>query len=160
MMEIANDIEQRIISITRDMAAPPDQVFAAWADCDPARCWRAPEDFSVTRCELDFRQGGGYRFCMRAPDGTEQCSRGEFTHVDAPGRLVFTWLREDSTGDIWCDTVVSITIKEQEGGSRVNVEQTAFATEEQCAEHRGGWNELLDRLSSCVAHEPVEPPIA
>ncbi|HNE81623.1 MAG TPA: SRPBCC domain-containing protein, partial [Flavobacteriales bacterium] len=100
----------------------------------------------LPHCEQDFRVGGAYRFCMRAPDCSDHWVRGEYTHIDPPRRLVFTWLREDNEGDIWCDTVVCITLKEQGGATLLTLEQTTFATVAHCEEHAVGWGECLDRL--------------
>jgi uncharacterized protein YndB with AHSA1/START domain len=72
--------------------------------------------------------------------------RGEYTHIDPPIRLVFTWLREDAQGDIWCDTVVEITLEERGKATLLTLTQTTFATVAHCEEHTFGWNQCLDRM--------------
>jgi uncharacterized protein YndB with AHSA1/START domain len=87
---------------------------------------------------------------MRAPDGSDHWVRGAYTLVDPPERLVFTWLREDGDGDIWCDTVVEIILEQRGATTLLTLNQTTFATVEHCKEHNAGWNECLDRLAEHV----------
>lgn len=136
----------RTLVLTRMLNAPRELVFQAWTDPKHLVHWWGPSDFTLPHCEQDFRLGGNYRFCMRSPDGSDHWVRGEYTYIDPPSRLVFTWLREDAEGDIWCDTVVSITLEEQDGRTKLILEQTTFATVAHCEEHAFGWNQCLDRL--------------
>lgn len=147
-MEAMIDTDQRTLVITRMLKAPAQIVFDAWSDPKHLVRWWGPSDFTLPHCEQDFRVGGKYRFCMRAPDGSDHWVRGEYTHIDAPARLVFTWLREDDQGDIWCDTVVAITLEQRGTDTLLTLNQTTFATQAHCDEHRDGWNECLDRLST------------
>jgi uncharacterized protein YndB with AHSA1/START domain len=146
MMETTTDIEQRTLVLTRTLNAPRELVFEAWSDPKHLVRWWGPTDFTLPHCEQDLRVGGKYRFCMRAPDGSDHWVRGEYTHVKAPSRLVFTWLREDATGDIWCDTIVEITLEQRGATTLLTLNQTTFATVAHCEEHAIGWNECLDRL--------------
>ena len=150
MMDIAPDIEQRTLVLTRTLDAPARIVFEAW--CQPKHLvhWWGPKDFTLPHCEQDLRVGGKYRFCMRAPDGSEHWVRGEYTLIDEPRRLVFTWLREDGD-DIWCDTVVDLTFVERAGRTVLTLNQTTFATVAHCEEHAFGWNECLDRMTAYTA---------
>lgn len=150
MMEIATDTDQRTLVLTRTLNAPRELVFEAWSDPKHLVRWWGPTDFTLPHCEQDFRVGGKYRFCMRAPDGSDHWVRGEYTHINVPARLVFTWLREDATGDIWCDTVVEITLEQRGAATLLTLNQTTFATVAHCEEHAVGWNECLDRMVAFV----------
>jgi uncharacterized protein YndB with AHSA1/START domain len=48
---------------------PPEAVFAAWTDPESIKQWFAPRPYSITRCEIDLRPGGGFR---TDPDGRQQ----------------------------------------------------------------------------------------
>lgn len=149
-MEPVIDTGQRTLVLTRALNAPRELVFEAWSHPKHLVRWWGPSDFTLPHCEQDFRVGGKYRFCMRAPDGSDHWVRGEYTHIDAPARLVFTWLREDEQGDIWCDTVVAITLEQRGTDTLLTLNQTTFATVAHCDEHRGGWSECLDHLDHFV----------
>ena len=145
------ETDQRTLVLTRMLNAPRELVFQAWTDPGHLVRWWGPNDFTLPHCEQDFRVGGKYRFCMRAPDGSDHWVRGEYTHIDAPSRLVFTWLREDSDGDIWCDTVVEIILEQRGTSTLLTLNQTTFATVAHCKEHNTGWSECLDRLEQYMA---------
>lgn len=151
-METLTDAEQRTLVISRMMNAPARLVFDAWSDPKHLVHWWGPTDFTLPHCEQDFRVGGKYRFCMRAPDGSDHWVRGEYTHIDPPSRLVFTWLREAEDGDIWCDTIVAITLEQRGASTLLTLNQTTFATVPHCEEHSIGWNECLDRLGRFIAN--------
>ncbi|MBK6542647.1 MAG: SRPBCC domain-containing protein [Flavobacteriales bacterium] len=140
------DTDQRTLVLSRMINAPRELVFEAWSHPKHLVRWWGPNDFTLPYCEQDFRVGGKYRFCMRAPDGSDHWVRGEYTHINAPSRLVFTWLREDGEGDIWCDTVVEITFEQRGTTMLLTLNQTTFASVVHCEEHALGWNETLDRL--------------
>lgn len=145
-METTTDIDQRTLVLSRTLNAPCELVFQVWSDPQHLVRWWGPADFTLPHCDQDFRVGGKYRFCMRAPDGSEHWVRGQYLEISDPHRLVFTWLREDEQGDIWCDTVVRITLHQNGQRTELHLEQTTFATVAHCDEHRGGWSECLDRL--------------
>lgn len=149
-MDFAPDIERRTVMLTRAFHAPARSVFEAWSHPKHLVRWWGPTDFTLPHCEQDFRAGGKYRFCMRAPDGSDHWVRGEYLEITPHVRLVFTWLREDSEGDIWCDTVVAITLEQRGATTLLTLNQTTFATVPHCEEHSVGWNECLDRLSSFI----------
>ena len=152
-MEAGTDIAKRTLVLTRTFHAPAALVFDAWSDPKHLVRWWGPNDFTLPQCEQDFRVGGRYRFCMRGPDGSDHWVRGEYTLIDRPHRLVFTWLREDADGDIWCDTVVAITLEQRGAVTLLTLNQTTFATVPHCEEHSVGWNECLDRLVRYVGSD-------
>lgn len=152
-MEAGTDIAKRTLVLTRTFQAPAALVFDAWSDPKHLGRWWGPNDFTLPHCEQDFRVGGRYRFCMRGPDGSDHWVRGEYTMIDRPHRLVFTWLREDADGDIWCDTVVAITLEQRGAVTLLTLNQTTFATVPHCEEHSVGWNECLDRLVRYVGSD-------
>ncbi|MBA2379414.1 MAG: SRPBCC domain-containing protein [Blastocatellia bacterium] len=45
-----------------------------------------PNEFTLPFCEVDFRVGGAYRFCMLAPDGSEHWVTGEYRTIAKPNR--------------------------------------------------------------------------
>jgi len=85
-----DDAMVREISITRIFAAPRDLVWRAWTEAEQLARWFMPHGFTVPACEVDLRVGGSFRMTVRAPDGTESPTGGEFKEIDPPQRLVFT----------------------------------------------------------------------
>lgn len=152
--------DQRTLVITRTLNAPRELVFEAWSRPEHWVKWWG----TLPHCEQEVRVRGAFRFCMRAPDpgsGTgamrDHWVRGEYTYIDPPSRLIFTWLREDGEGDIWCDTVVSIALEQRGKSTLLTLEQTTFATVAHCEEHAIGWGECLDRMTEYVVLSAKNP---
>lgn len=138
------------LKLVRDLNAPRELVFEVW--CEPKHLvnWWGPNDFTLPHCEVDFRVGGRYRFCMRSPGGEDHWVTGEYKIIDEPLSLAFTWIREDRNGKALCDTLVNISLEEHNGGTRLTLQQTGFDSVPYRDEHRMGWNECLDRLIGYV----------
>lgn len=84
-----SSILEREIVLSRVIAAPRDRVFAAWTDPAQVSQWFGPKGFITTTHEIDVREGGVWRFDMRAPDGTNYPNRIVYREIKAPERLVF-----------------------------------------------------------------------
>jgi hypothetical protein len=55
------------LELIREVPVPPEAVFAAWTDPESLKEWFAPRPYSITRCEIDLRPGGGFRTAMNSP---------------------------------------------------------------------------------------------
>ena len=84
---------EKQFTITRVFDAPREMIWRAWTDPDEAAAWWHPRGVVTPResVELDVRSGGGYRYTMIAPDGSEYPTVGTYREVVPLERLVFTW---------------------------------------------------------------------
>ncbi|HWJ95613.1 MAG TPA: SRPBCC domain-containing protein, partial [Telluria sp.] len=90
-MALATDsIASRQYQLTtaRVFKAPRALVFSAWSADEHVRNWFSPEHFTVPDACVEFRVGGRFDVCMRAPDGTEHWTRGIFLEIVRDTRLV------------------------------------------------------------------------
>jgi uncharacterized protein YndB with AHSA1/START domain len=87
---------------------------------------------------------------MRSPEGEDHWVRGEYKVIDEPQRLVFSWLRENADGSVWCDTLVEINFEVNGDSTMFRMLQTGFGSAAHRDEHRGGWSECLNRLAAYV----------
>jgi uncharacterized protein YndB with AHSA1/START domain len=140
----------RELVITRVFDAPCKIVFEAWTKAEHLVRWFGPSDFTLPFCEIDFRVGGSYRFCMRSPEGEDHWVWGEYHEIARPEAIKFTWNREDADGKIWTSTVINLTFVEHEGGTRFTLRQGLFEKRPFCEEHGFGWSQALDRLGGFV----------
>src|SRR5258705_12034649 len=62
-----NETERMVV--TRVFDAPRELVWKAWTDPKYVMQWWGPKGFSCPACEIDFRVGGKFRFCIGMPDG-------------------------------------------------------------------------------------------
>jgi len=144
-------VAERTLIIERIFDAPPEIVFEAWTKPEHLTKWWGPTAFTLPFCELDFREGGRYRFCMRSPAGEDHWVWGEYKAIEPPERLEFTWNREDADGNIWNSTVVRLTFANADGRTKFTLNQTLFDTTADRDDHNGGWTQCLERLNSYVS---------
>jgi uncharacterized protein YndB with AHSA1/START domain len=81
----------RQIIIVRQFDAPARVLFLAYSKPEHLKQWFGPVGWPLTRCEMDFRVGGLYRFAMTGPDGAEgPLFGGEYLEIEPGKRLVYT----------------------------------------------------------------------
>jgi len=73
---------------SREIAAPVEQVFAAFSD--PARLarWWGPVGFTNTFNVCEFENGGRWSFTMHGPNGGNYPNESVFAEIDAPKKVV------------------------------------------------------------------------
>lgn len=85
----------REIVMVRTFEASADLVFDALTQPELLRRWYGPTEWSLTRCEVDLRVGGAWRFELRRPDGRVVVQLGVYREISPPYRLVNTESWED-----------------------------------------------------------------
>jgi len=98
--------------------------------------------------ELDFKVGGSYRREMRFPDGSLHVLSGRYLEIDAPRRLVYTYLWETLPGAP--ETTVQIDLTEEEGGTALRLVHSGFEDEEMAGDHGSGWDLCFDQLDELL----------
>lgn len=126
-------------------------VFEAWTTCEHLAKWWGPNEFTLPFCEIDFRVGGSYRFCMRSPDRTDYWVWGEYREIERPKRIVMTWNRENDKGELWSSTIAEITFNAFGNKTALRLHQSVFESIEFRDQHNGGWTQCLDRLATYAA---------
>ena len=94
----------REIVVTRMFDAPPHIVFEAWTKAELMQQWWAPKSLGVPlrSCEMDVREGGGYRLEFGHDAATAMAFFGRYLEVVPPSRLVWT---NDESADAAVTTV-------------------------------------------------------
>ena len=149
-MDAATSVQQELF-LTRELNAPRERVFAAWTDPDQASVWWAPQDCTPLSCEMGVRPGGVWRRRMRVPDGTVIAKHGVYREVVAPERLVFTYSTTYADGSVDPETLVTVTLADLGGRTRLTLRHQAFRTEASRTSHEGGWASCLQRFAAFVA---------
>ena len=117
------------------------QVFHAWVS-------ESTVIPPVTRNEIDLRVGGKVRLYTEM-EGRTSVMTGEYKVVAPPDWLEYTW-EWDKNGEL---TTVSVTFKDVEGGSEVQVSHAGFTSPESRANHAFGWDSYLCRLQDKLEKE-------
>lgn len=87
---------------------------------------------------------------MQPPEGDAFHIRGTFRAVQAPRRLIFSFIYEEPDPDDQ-ETLVTLVFEPADPGARVVLDQGAFKTAERLELHHRGRSETLDRLEQFLA---------
>ena len=130
------------ITISRTVAAPPDEAWRAWADAGELARWWWPQ-LPDTNYDWTPEEGAAYRIdSVAAGFGVH----GVFTRVDRPRLLALTWIWSSDEPGASPEDTVEVSF-EAEGADKtvVTVRHTSVAhVAEGGAEQ--GWNAVMDRL--------------
>lgn len=137
--------------VRRHLAASPESVFAAFARAEVVAQWLTPApDVKLTVLELEFREGGRYRFAYDTPDGQRMLVGGEYRNIEAPTRLVFSWLIEPPDVHAGIESQVTVSITPSAAGSDLVLLHERFDRADANARHAQGWAGALDQLQQLL----------
>ena len=140
--------ERYLIDIRRTFAAPPERVFDAFRDPELLGRWAAPGEHRTERVDMDFEVGGRYRREMRFPDGSLHVLTGEYLEIDAPRRLVYTYVWESIPGAP--ETKVEIELEGASGATELHLVHSGLSPGEMAYDHRAGWEACFDQLETLL----------
>jgi uncharacterized protein YndB with AHSA1/START domain len=138
-----------VLRLERTFNAPASEVFEAWTSAEVLRrWWHAEHLWETPIAEVDARVGGAIRLVMQNPaEGTEYAGRGEYTILDPPRRLAFTWVWEYEPS---LRQLVEVEFIDH--GDRTTVVMTHTGLPEaETDEYRDGWQNSFDNLDVALA---------
>jgi len=137
------------LTVTRDIAAPPEAVFDAWLDPAVARRFLfATPDGEMLTCEIDARVGGRALIVERRASGDAH-HHLLFDEIDRPRRLVFRFRADPAKEGEW--TRVTIDLAAHGDGTRLTLTHEmdpAWAAYEE--QTRKGWTMILASLATAL----------
>lgn len=147
-MQTSKETSTGVLRITRTFPAKRERVFDALTKPEQVAQWWGPAGFTLPQADLDLRVGGKYRFKMQPPQGDAMMLTGTFKEIDPPSKLVYSWAFDGAP-----QTLVTIELKEAEGGTEVNLIHEPFPSKELVAQHDDGWQGGFDRLEAILRKE-------
>jgi uncharacterized protein YndB with AHSA1/START domain len=133
--------------VRRHLSAPPARVFAAFADAEVIAQWLTPApEVKLTVLELDFREGGRYRFAYDTPEGQRMLVSGVYSKIEAPSRVEFSWLIEPPDVHAGIESQVTVSISPSANGTDLLILHERFGREDANARHAEGWAGALEQL--------------
>jgi len=143
---------------SRVFRAPRDLVFRAWSDCGHLTNWWGPSGWTLPVCEMDFRVGGTWQYCMRSPEGETSCGASTYHEIVEPERIVYTDAFTDADGKPIADMpemVITVSFAEVADGTKLtSVARFATAKDLEFGVGIGmeqGLRETWDRLDAYLA---------
>jgi len=138
--------------VRRRFAAGPEAVFAAFSEARLVSRWLKPSpDIALTLVEFDFREGGGYRFAYRVPEGQTVIVTGRYRSIVRPSRIVFSWIIEPPDEHAGIESEVTVTISPAGHGTELIIRHEKLGRADAIARHAGGWQGALDQLEQALA---------
>jgi uncharacterized protein YndB with AHSA1/START domain len=149
----SESIADREVVITRTYDAPARLLFEAWSKPEHLMKWFGPIGWPLTLCEVDFRQGGRFRFAMTGPSGRQdQPFGGEYLEIVPNRKIVFDNAFEAPGSP---KMITTVTFDEKNGRTTLT-HHTLFASVAMKNEYVGmgfvqGVGSGLDQLTDVVA---------
>jgi uncharacterized protein YndB with AHSA1/START domain len=138
-----------VLEIERTFDASPEEVFDAWTNEEVLRRWfHADPEWETPTAEVDVRVGGRLRLVMRDPQaGEDHGASGEYTVVDPPRRLAFTWTWDDQDSE---RQLIELEFTASDGATTVRMTSHGISTEERRDSHREGWGICFDNMDQAL----------
>jgi uncharacterized protein YndB with AHSA1/START domain len=155
----------RTYVMERVFDAPRELVFEAYSTAEHLKNWWGPKGWTLPFCEVDFRPGGTWLYCMKGPVGSEDGEMMEswgkavYQEIIEPERIVYKDTFVDSDGSRVEGTpemLITVEFVEEEGKTRL-ISKTLFESAEQLQQvlemgMEQGFSETLDRLEAYLAN--------
>ena len=118
--------------ITRTFDAPRDLLWQMWTTAEHLRNWWGPEGWTLPVCEMDFRPGGSWFYCMEGPDDMQSCGIARYLEIEPPQRIVYEDAFADAEGNVVEGMPVAQIILEfiAEGDKTTVISITRYPTKE------------------------------
>jgi uncharacterized protein YndB with AHSA1/START domain len=78
-------VEGRELTLERVFDAPRELVFQAFSEAEHLKQWWGPRGWTLTVCDIDFRPGGVWHYCMKCMDKNQ----GDFYGMESWGKAVY-----------------------------------------------------------------------
>ena len=140
--------------------APRELVFAAFTEAEHLKNWWGPRGWELTACNIDFREGGAWHYCMKCMDqnqgdfyGMESWGKAVFHEIVAGEKFVYTDYFSDADGNVseGMPAALSTVLFEEVDGKTKVTSLVKYPTEEELKKvlemgMQQGITETWDRL--------------
>jgi uncharacterized protein YndB with AHSA1/START domain len=104
LSRVEND---RVLVLERIFDAPRELVFNMFKEPEHLKQWWGPNGWELPVCNVDFRSGGVWHYCMKCVDqnqgdyyGMESWGKGVYKEIIEPGKIVYVDSFSDSEGNV------------------------------------------------------------
>ena len=139
------------LTVKRRFKASPAKVFAAWTDPEKVKHWMGPGQVRVVEAQADARPGGRYRWHMQSPEGKDHDVGGVYREVVKNEKLVFTWAWKVAPPDEPHESLVTVLLKPDGGGTLLTLTHEHLFDEESREGHEKGWLGTFEKLERLLA---------
>ena len=72
------------IKVVRRLTSNRDTLWTMWTQAQHLQHWWGPQGWTMPICQVDFRPGGTWFYCLQDPDGNRYCNKTIYGVIDAP----------------------------------------------------------------------------
>ena len=150
--KVNEPIADRTVIITRVFDAPACLLFEAFSKPEHVMKWFGPKGWPLTLCEMDFRQGGRFRFARTGPRSKQNTPfGGEYLEIVPNRKIVYDNGFETPGAE---KMIVTVTYDEKDAETTLTI-RTVFASVAMKNHHVGmgyerGVGSGLDQLAEVV----------
>ncbi|MFB9324486.1 SRPBCC domain-containing protein [Paenibacillus aurantiacus] len=137
--QMLSKVEGNVLTLERVFNAPRELVFQAFSDAEQLKQWWGPRGWSIPVCNVDFRPGGIWHYCMKCEDkaqgdfyGMESWGKGIYAAIATNEQIAYTDYFSDSEGNVSADmpsTDIILQFVEFEGKTKL-INQATYASPE------------------------------
>jgi uncharacterized protein YndB with AHSA1/START domain len=134
-------------TVTRVFDAPRERVWREWTEPERFADWFGGVDCEIplSTVAMDVRPGGTWRATMYCgPERREIAWAGEYHEVDAPERLVLTFVSRPGAGRPELVRVVLTDLGD--GRTQMRFEQRGYMRPDEYESTRQGWGAFFARM--------------
>jgi uncharacterized protein YndB with AHSA1/START domain len=98
---------ERVLILEREFNAPRDLVFTMFKEPEHLKHWWGPAGWELPVCNIDFRPGGVWHYCMKCVDpnqgqfyGMESWGKAIYQDINEPETIIYTDYFSDAEGNI------------------------------------------------------------
>ncbi len=139
------------VELVRVIKASKQRVFDAWTRPQIVRQWFIAGTVKLADASIDLRKDGAWRMesigSCQPGEGSNVVS-GRYLRVEPYDLLSFTWDNAHFPGE---ESVVTIRLKDVDGGTEMTLIHERFLTEASRADHARGWESVIGNLEMFFA---------
>lgn len=94
------ETKERELIMTRMFDAPRELVFETYSDCKHLMQWWGPREWPLSVCNMDFREGGIWFYCMKGPKGELACGKAVYQEIQKPEKIIYKDYFADENGNV------------------------------------------------------------
>ncbi len=153
-MDETETIEERSITVSRVIEAPPERVYDAFLDPDDLAAWLPPTGFSAEVHTFEPEVGGTFRITFTGE--TEEFAEyghsfgGTYLELVPEKRIVYTEEFETDDPSMAGEMRTTITFEAVHDGTEVTVRQEEIPEAIPSEDAMAGWTDSLGKLAHLV----------
>lgn len=145
-MKKAEANDPRVATMVRTFNAPRQLVWDAWTQAEHLVNWWGPKGMNTKVEELNFEEGGSWKYTMMMPDGNEFVTEGTFIEIKEPEKLVTSADFKPMTVDVVLTVLFEDLGEQTKMTFSVSHKTEEYRQQQEEMGFRNGWGSTFDRL--------------